>query len=790
MDFLNQLNDSQRDAVTHIDGASLVIAGAGSGKTRVLTYKIAYLITQGYKPWEIMALTFTNKAAREMKERITQLVGEEAKYIVMGTFHSIFSRILRKEAARLGFDSNFTIYDESDSRSLCKIIIKQLELDDKAYKPSEVHNRISWAKNKLLTPDDYKQTTAAMLRDSESNMPLLQKIYSLYFESCKSSNAMDFDDLLLYTFKLFNEHEDIRKRYAEKFRFVLVDEYQDTNYAQQQIIWQLTSEHKHVCVVGDDAQSIYGFRGADINNILDFQKQYEGSKLFKLEQNYRSTQRIVLAANSLIKHNNRQIPKDTFSRNDEGDKLQLLTLSSDREEAVCVCKDIKSGVRRQNAQYSDYAILYRTNSQSRTFEEQLLKDGIPYRVYGGMSFFQRKEIKDIIAYFRLVVNHNDDEAFRRIINYPARGIGNTTLNKIIAEAQQSQVSLWTVVKNLHANNVGLNKGTIEKLRKFTDEMEYFASRLGEDDAFDLGSEIIKKTGISAEIYKGKDPEDLSRQEHLEEFVSSLQEFVEGNREEDLPVSLVDFLHDVSLLTDKESTNEDTNVVTLMTIHSAKGLEFPTVYIVGLEENIFPSPMSTDSPHKLEEERRLFYVAITRAEKRCVLTCAKSRYRYGKMEFDAPSRFLRDIDPRLLSTGTTSMESSSPVSRNSSYGAAARQHQSFSMFGTSSSPSQSSERYNPGSQRRNLVRVSGNESANNGNTPSRRPFTNALDTSSQSHGSQGFMGFSVGDMITHPRFGQGQILELSGGGDSAKATVKFQNVGTKQLLLKYAKIKKL
>ena len=649
--FLNSLNASQREAVEYIDGASLVIAGAGSGKTRVLTYKIAYLLTQGYKPWEIMALTFTNKAAREMKERIVSLVGPEAQSLQMGTFHSVFARILRREARFLvggHYDSNFTIYDDADSKSLCKSIIKQLELNDTVYKPADVYNRISWAKNKLMMPEQYASDMNALAHDRDAKMPEMAKIYEMYVVNCRKSNAMDFDDLLVYTFRLFYDNPEIKKQYATKYRFLLVDEYQDTNYAQQQIVWQLASEHQHVCVVGDDAQSIYGFRGANIDNILDFQQQYEGSKLFKPEQNYRSTQRIVQAANSLIKHNDRQIQKNVFSENAEGEKLIMRQLASDREEAISVCRDIRLGVKRNGLMFKDFAVLYRTNFQSRTFEEQMLKDGIPYRIYGGMSFYQRKEIKDIVAYFRLVVNHNDDEAFRRIINYPTRGIGDTTLNKLLAGANAYRLSLWTVSENPSDYGVSIAKGTLTKLSDFRTFINSYSERLANEDAFDLGREIIKMSGISADIYSGSNPEDVSRQENLDEFLSSMQDFVEGNREEGLPIGLVDFLQDVSLMTDRDSGDaEDDNKVTLMTIHSAKGLEFPHVFVVGMEENIFPSPMCTDSMRKLEEERRLLYVAITRAEKKCILTCAKSRYRYGRMEFDAPSRFLKDIDSRLV-----------------------------------------------------------------------------------------------------------------------------------------------
>ncbi len=783
MEFLNQLNDSQRKAVEYIDGASLVIAGAGSGKTRVLTYKIAYLLKNGYRPWEIMALTFTNKAAREMKERIISLVGPEARGLQMGTFHSVFARILRREAESIGYNSNFTIYDESDSRSLCKSIVKQLELDDKIYKPADVHNRISWAKNKLIFPKEYAENMSILSVDRDSKRPEMARIYKMYMDNCVKSNAMDFDDLLLYTYLLFRKNDELRHDYATRYRFFLVDEYQDTNYAQQQIVWQLASEHQHVCVVGDDAQSIYGFRGANIDNILDFQQQYAGSQLFKLEQNYRSTQRIVQAANSLISHNDRQIKKDVYSRNDEGEKLSLRMLSSDKEEAICVCRDIRKGVRSEGRQYSDFAILYRTNYQSRTFEEQLLKDNIPYRIYGGMSFYQRKEIKDILAYFRLIANPHDEEAFRRVVNYPARGIGDTTVNRLIAAAQAFNESLWTICGNPESYGVKVNKPTVAKLLAFRELIEGFRSRLDTDDAFTLGRDIIKLTGISTDIYSGN-PDDLSRQENLEEFVSSMQDFVEGNREEGLPVMLIDFLQDVSLMSDRDSDDgEDShNRVTLMTIHSAKGLEFPVVFIVGMEENIFPSPMCTGSIRLLEEERRLLYVAITRAEERCVLTCAKSRYRYGRMEFDAPSRFLKDIDSRFIASQDSDFSSVSSRPARPSFG--------FFNEERSASRDSFSSRYSSSNDRKPSSAINAPAGFTRLSSTKSSPSPSIQTTPSPSGEGQGRGASSLlspGDRISHARFGKGTVKSLEGSGDSAKATVEFDNAGTKQLLLKFAKI---
>ena len=651
-DILQQLNDSQREAVLFCEGPSLVIAGAGSGKTRVLTYKIAWLLQQGMKPWQILALTFTNKAAREMKERIGRLVGnEQARYLQMGTFHSVFARILRAEADKIGFSPNFTIYDQSDARSLVKTIIKEMQLDDKVYKPASVADRISMAKNHLLLPLQYQESAWAQ-DDAQQKRPQVPNIYIRYAERCRQANAMDFDDLLVQTWLLFQNHEDVRQKYAEKFQFVLVDEYQDTNYAQQAIVWQLTKERQRVCVVGDDAQSIYSFRGANIDNILNFQSQYTEARLFKLEQNYRSTQLIVQAANSLIRRNERQIPKNVFSKNEHGERLQLKPAYSDKEEAMIVTQDIKRIRRQDHCNWSDFAILYRTNSQSRSFEEQMRKDSIPYRIYGGLSFYQRKEIKDVIAYFRLIANPDDEEAFKRIVNYPARGIGDTTVGKIIQTAQNYGVSLWQVIKEPVLFPMDVSKATMTKLQNFRELIEGWMARITTEDAYTLGHDIIMNSGISKDIYSGRDPEDISRQENLEEFLSGMQDFVESRREEDLgeETYLPDFLQEVALLTDLDSDNGDSNdKVTLMTIHSAKGLEFPTVFVVGLEENIFPSPMSINSIRELEEERRLLYVAITRAEKHCILTCAQNRWRYGRMEYDTPSRFIRDIDPGLLDT---------------------------------------------------------------------------------------------------------------------------------------------
>ncbi len=772
-DILTQLNDSQRVAVEYCDGASLVIAGAGSGKTRVLTYKIAWLLQQGMAPWQILALTFTNKAAREMKERIGRLVGEEqARYLQMGTFHSVFARILRAEADKLGYNSNFTIYDQTDARSLVKTIIKEMGLDDKVYKPSSVADRISMAKNHLLLPQAYQQSSWAA-DDASQKRPQVSNIYIRYAERCRQANAMDFDDLLVQTWILFKNHEDVRRKYVEKFQFVLVDEYQDTNYAQQQIVYQLTQERQKVCVVGDDAQSIYSFRGANIDNILNFQSMYDNAKLFKLEQNYRSTQLIVKAANSLIKRNERQIPKNVFSENEHGERLQLKPAYSDREEAMIVTQDIKRLKAKEHCSWSDFAILYRTNSQSRSFEEQMRKDGIPYRIYGGLSFYQRKEIKDVIAYFRLIANPNDEEAFKRIINYPARGIGDTTVGKIIQAAQAYGVSLWQVIKEPGLFPMDVSKGTMTKLQNFRQLIEGWIERLQTEDAYTLGHDIIMNSGISKDIYSGRNPEDLSRQENLEEFLGGMQDFVESRKEEDMgdEVYLPDFLQEVALLTDLDSDEGDSNdKVVLMTIHAAKGLEFPTVFVVGLEENIFPSPMCTNSMRELEEERRLLYVAITRAEKHCILTCAQNRFRYGRMEYDTPSRFIRDIDPELLEVHG---EAGSAESRKPYNNWMQNPRPVATQFKADPKPRAVAPR-----QQEKPVDPFGPNFKRVYNAVAPRPMASAPSASDLHEGAR----------IEHQRFGVGTVVRIEGTGENTKATVEFRNAGTKQLLLKFAKFK--
>ena len=784
-EILEQLNESQRVAVEYCDGASLVIAGAGSGKTRVLTYKVAWLLSQGMKPWNILALTFTNKAAREMKERIGRLVGEEqARYLQMGTFHSVFARILRAEAEHIGFNSNFTIYDQTDARSLVKAIIKEMQLDDKVYKPSSVADRISMAKNHLLLPQQYAQSAWAR-DDASQKRPQTTNIYIRYAERCRQANAMDFDDLLVQTWVMFQNHEDIRRKYVEKFHFVLVDEYQDTNYAQQAIVYQLTKERQKVCVVGDDAQSIYSFRGANIDNILNFQSQYNDAKLFKLEQNYRSTQLIVQAANSLIRRNERQIPKNVFSKNEHGEKLQLKPAYSDKEEAMIVTQDIKRIRRQDHCDWSDFAILYRTNAQSRSFEEQMRKDNSPYRIYGGLSFYQRKEIKDVIAYFRLIANPNDEEAFKRIVNYPARGIGDTTVGKIIQTAQAYGVSLWQVIKEPVLFPMDVSKGTMTKIQAFRELIEGWIGRVATEDAYTLGHDIIMNSGISKDIYSGRNPEDISRQENLEEFLSGMQDFVESRREEDMgdEIYLPDFLQEVALLTDLDSDDGDSNdKVTLMTIHSAKGLEFPTVFVVGLEENIFPSPMCTNSMRELEEERRLLYVAITRAEKHCILTCAQNRFRYGRMEYDTPSRFIRDIDPQLIDVHGETGGGKSPF--GSSYGGGSYGGSRSSEWMQNPRPvatqfkADPKPRAVPPRQPEKPVDPFGPNFKRVYNAVAPRPLASAPSASELHEGVR----------IEHQRFGIGTVIKLEGTGENTKATVDFRNAGTKQLLLKFAKFK--
>ncbi len=843
MDLLNDLNEAQRAAVEYIDGPSLVIAGAGSGKTRVLTYKIAYLLSQSKDLYSLLVLTFTNKAAREMVERIRKMFGEtfyiRQKY--MGTFHSVFARILRVESDKIGFTSDFTIYDEADSRSLLKSIVKEMGLSEKTYKPAVVHARISMAKNQLIGVDSYESDSDILSQNKRAGMPEIAKIYREYVQRCKLANAMDFDDLLVYTYRLFVERNDVLKKYGKIFKYIMVDEYQDTNYVQKKILTLLYNvmEEKAICAVGDDSQSIYSFRGANIDNILSFTRDFPAengnyARLFKLEQNYRSTQTIVEAANSLIKHNRNQIPKDVFSENAKGEKIQYKPAYSDKEEAAIVAKDVKRIRREDGCQYSDFAILYRTNAQSRSFEEEFRKQGIPYRIYGGLSFYQRKEIKDIIAYFRLVANPDDEEAIKRIINYPARGIGATTVLKIADCAHQNQVSFWEVIGAPERYELAVTKGTMNKLETFRLLISSFIERAQTTDVYELGDAIIKESGISQDIMSGKDADDLARQENLEEFLSGMSAFVEERREEGRfdELFLQDYLQDVALLTDADSDGDkDEPRVSLMTVHAAKGLEFPTVFVVGLEENIFPSPLSAASLRELEEERRLLYVAITRAEKHCILTNAKNRWRYGKMEFDNPSRFIDEIDGKLIDSQDEAGGSlfGSRADSMSDQPEWARAQRSRRPWEDAEQPRYSSRYQNSKPVASQFVAdpkpslfddepetshtsgrssVSGRSSLSEGNFKSVRALNAAkrymethsshpasrstgssaasVSSSAASSAGSSSCGLQEGMKIEHQRFGRGTVLKIEGTGENTKATVEFVHSGTKQLLLKYAK----
>ena len=779
-DYIEELNEGQRNAVLYNDGPSLVIAGAGSGKTRVLTYKIAYLLENGYQPWNILALTFTNKAAREMKERIARQVGpERARHLWMGTFHSMFLRILHVEAGHIGFTSQFTIYDTADSKSLIRSIIKEMGLDEKVYKPGMVQARISNAKNHLVSPAGYANNKEAYEGDRAAKVPALRDIYQRYWERCRQADAMDFDDLLFYTFLLFRDHPEVLARYQDQFRYILVDEYQDTNFAQHSIVLQLAKNHQHVCVVGDDAQSIYSFRGADIDNILYFTKVYPDTKVFKLEQNYRSTQTIVRAANSLIEKNQWQIRKEVFSEKEKGEAIGVYQAYSDVEEGDIVVNKIAELRREKRYAYSDFAILYRTNAQSRIFEEAMRKRSMPYRIYGGLSFYQRKEIKDVIAYFRLIVNPNDEEAFKRIINYPARGIGDTTVGKIIAAATGHNVSLWTVLCEPLAYGLNFNKGTVGKLQAFRELISAFITDVAEKNAYEIGADIIRQSGIINDVCQDSSPENLSRKENIEELVNGMSDFCAQRQEEGNPnVLLGDFLSEGSLLTDQDSDKDgDDEKITLMTVHSAKGLEFKNVFVVGMEENLFPSSMVGDSPRALEEERRLFYVAITRAEEHCFLSYAKTRFRYGKMEFGSPSRFLKDIDVRFLRLPQDAgmfrrVEEEAAVFRRENARGFAPDKEDAPYGGKERVSVRPKQQIIAPTVPRNLKRV-----APSANTASTSPSAGASANRVQQ-----------GQLIEHERFGLGEVLKVEGEGDNAKATIRFKNAGDKQLLLRFARFK--
>lgn len=775
-DFLDSLNESQQEAVVYLDGPELVIAGAGSGKTRVLTYKIAYLISKGIEPWSILALTFTNKAAREMQERIARQVGHErAVRLWMGTFHAVFSRILRAEAQILGFTSNYTIYDQADSRNLVKTIVREMGLDEKQYKPQTIAAQISAAKNRLITPEQYLSSASILRVDEQNRIPLTGEIYKRYRARCLQADAMDFDDLLLNTFLLFDRFPEICSRYADRFRYILVDEYQDTNYAQHAIVWQLAHEQQNLCVVGDDAQSIYSFRGADIGNILNFTRQYQGARIFKLERNYRSTQTIVAAANSLIAHNKSQIPKAVYSENDPGDPIQVFSAYSDLDEAEIVVRKIRELQSRRGVEFDEMAVLYRTNSQSRVFEEVLRQNAVPYRIYGGLSFYQRKEVKDVIAYFRMAVNPNDEEAFKRIINYPARGIGQTTLEKLLVAASDHGVSLWTVLGDPLSYDVLVNKGTLGRLLAFHQLLERFMEMAGQLPADELGERIIQESGIWADLHQDNSPEGLSRQENVEELLNGLRSFVDGRREEgaEEALQMTDFLQIVSLLSDQDEHDDEENRVTLMTVHSAKGLEFKAVFVVGMEEGLFPSAMASNTPRGLEEERRLFYVALTRAESYCFLSYALNRYRYGKSEFCNPSRFLRDLDARLLKASGRALAAIAP--------SVTKDRQASDDFPESES---------------GFTRVTGLKIRSLAAEDLEERFRHRSTSAAHSEktGLQSGKGYDsclkAGSLIEHERFGLGKVLRIDGEGDNTKATVAFEHVGTKQLLLRFARFKKL
>ncbi|WP_195372904.1 MULTISPECIES: UvrD-helicase domain-containing protein [Parabacteroides] len=771
--YLDQLNDSQREAVIYNEGSSLVIAGAGSGKTRVLTYKIAYLVHLGLPPQSILALTFTNKAAREMKERIARITGDQtARRLWMGTFHSIFSRILRYEAEHIGYPSNFTIYDAADSKSLLKAIIKEMQLDDKVYRIGMIQSRISNAKNALVTWKAYEQSKELMQHDIDSKVPLLREIYKRYQNRCLQAGAMDFDDLLLQTNILFRDHPQVLDKYRSFFQFVLVDEYQDTNFAQHLIVQKLCEQHRRICVVGDDAQSIYSFRGANIDNILQFKNQYPGCRIFKLERNYRSTQNIVNAANSLIHKNKEQIFKNVYSEKEQGNKVRVSSSYSDYEEGYAVAAMINEMRMRKDYDYSEFAILYRTNAQSRILEEALRKRGIPYKIYGGLSFYQRKEVKDIISYLRLIVNPHDEEAFKRVINYPSRGIGDTTVGKLVSAATENNVSLWTVLNAPIDYSLQINSGTAKRLSDFREMIERFIEQNTRLSAEEMAAMVVKESGIVSTLFQDRSVEGISKQENLQELLKGIAEFCELRREEGIEqVSLADFLSEVSLLTDQDNDkDEQANKVTMMTVHAAKGLEFRNVFVVGLEEDLFPSQMAKDNPRAVEEERRLFYVAITRAEENCVLTYAKSRFRNGQSAMCSPSRFLKDIDVQFLEL---------PTDTSSDTFAAARERFQRPAFASPFQQPRAVEKEEPSfvspvaqaAQRQRLTKVE---------TATSAPTTSAAPLSDLS-------GLSVGAKVRHDRFGEGEVIAIEGDGGNAKATVAFTHFGQKQLLLKFARL---
>lgn len=756
-EYLDNLDESQRKAVEYIEGPSLVIAGAGSGKTRVLTTKIAFLTAHGLKPWNILALTFTNKAAREMRERVAAIVGEGvAKYLVMGTFHSVFAKILRKEAPLLGYTSKFTIYDRTDSTSLVKNIVKGMGLDVKVYKPSIVLSKISQAKNNLILAEEYFNDPDILKRDDSDKVPEVGHIYMKYQQRLKASDAMDFDDLLVKMYILLTTHEEVRRKYVDRFNFVLVDEYQDTNRTQARILWLLTRERQMLCVVGDDAQSIYAFRGADIGNILNFTRIFPDARLFKLERNYRSTKSIVDAANSVIAHNRNRIPKDVYSLAGAGQKIEIYPTESDVEEAERVVKSVCKTNADKGVPYSEIAVLYRKNAQSRVIEEALRKSGVPYRVYGGLSFYERKEVKDAIAYFRMTVNPNDDEAFRRVVNYPARGIGNTTLEKLMSVATNNGISLWETVNTFAAKELGVSATTYGRISKFVAMINGFAAKAGELDAYALGNEILEESGVRTEIVT--DTSDLSRKENLDELINALYDFVAQETETNGSAenaTIENYLADVALLTDADKNDADKEKVSLMTIHSAKGLEFSAVCIVGLEEEIFPGHQAFFDSRELEEERRLFYVALTRAKEYCYISYARFRFSYGNVTESDPSRFVKELDSSCVH-----------FNDRKSKGCYGQLRRSFGGFDDNRFTLQASPVFG-----RTAIRRENQES--DGAQTLESAKTQAGDI------------IKVGTVVEHRRFGKGVVKRIMDAGDTAKVNIEFYDSGTKDLLLKFA-----
>ena len=771
MNFLDELSDIQREAATSIEGPSLVIAGAGSGKTRVLTYRIAHLLIQGVPPWSILSLTFTNKAAREMKERIGKVVGEKtASQLWMGTFHSMFLKILKNEADKLGYSKTFSIYDTTDSKSLVTAIIKELNLDTQIYKAGEVFGRISSAKNNLITPQAYASNTNLVAFDRQNHKPEIAKIYATYAQRCYKASAMDFDDLLLNTNVLFRDFPDVLEKYQQKFKYILVDEYQDTNYSQYLIVKKLAAQHQNVCVVGDDAQSIYSFRGAKIENILNFRNDYPNYKFFKLEENYRSTQNIVNAANSIISKNSKQIKKVSFSSKEEGEKIKVLRAYTDQEEGFIVASEIMNIQQRDHAPAKDFAILYRTNAQSRIFEEALRKRNIPYRVYGSLSFYQRKEIKDILAYFRLSINPSDDEALKRVINYPARGIGDTTMERLSEVANAKNQSIWSTIEGIDQDSYGINSGLVKKLKVFLSTMLQFQSSVYTIEAYESAYAIATGSGIIRNLKEDKSFEGIARFQNIEELLNSIKEFTDSQKEEGVTeiITLADYMENVSLLTDADTTKpEDRDKVTVMTIHSAKGLEFNYVFLTGVEEDLFPSKMTLGTPEGLEEERRLFYVAVTRAAKKVTISYAQSRYKWGTLSHCVPSRFIGEIDPEWVEISEDINASTKEVE---STPASTPRFVAKSLFG------------------KNLTSLSKSESSSQGNGGlyNRTPATSSPTAEFGEVSDPATI--VTGMQVTHERFGTGKVINIEGDGQNRKATVFFQSAGQKQLLLKFARLK--